>query len=126
MHYQRLRDHGSLDAPTHYRWTGDEASYGAVHLRLRAERGLPGDFVCDCGARAQHWAFMRDDRPAMYSDGGRPYSTDLSRYKAMCVTCHRRMDAEATRTRGCSVAGCDGEHKARGMCNRHYRQALKG
>ena len=126
MHYQRLSDHGSLEVPAHYRWTGDDASYNAVHLRLRIQRGKPGEHQCQCGTRAEQWAFIRGVGPVMHDDEGRPYSTDLSRYEAMCRTCHRRMDADATRTLGCSVPGCDGEHKARGMCNRHYRQALKG
>ena len=126
MHHQRLSDHGSLDRPAHPKWTGDDASYNAVHLRLRVQRGKPGEHLCQCGARAEQWAFIRGDGPVKYDDEGRPYSTDLSRYEPMCLTCHRRMDADATRTLGCSVLGCDGEHKARGMCNRHYRQALKG
>ena len=127
MHYQRLQDHGSTDAPAHHRWTGDAATYTAVHLRLRAQRGPAKDSTCPCGAPAEHWAYVRGgDQSIRYDEQGRPYSTDLSRYAALCRTCHRRMDADATRTWGCSVDGCDGEHKSRGMCNRHYRQALKG
>lgn len=31
-----------------------------------------------------------------------------------------------TGRRLCQVLGCDDAHKARGMCNRHYRQWLRG
>ena len=122
-HYQRLRKYGTLDLPERE----GSATYNAVHLRLRAQRDAAKDSTCPCGAAAEHWAYVRgDDQSVRYDNEGRPYSTDLSRYEALCRTCHRRMDAEATRTHGCSVPGCDGTHKARGMCNRHYRQALKG
>ena len=122
-HYQRLRKYGTLDLPERE----GSATYNAVHLRLRAQRGAAKDSTCPCGAAAEHWAYVRgDDQSVRYDEQGRPYSTDLSRYEALCRTCHRRMDAEATRTHGCSVPGCDGTHKARGMCNRHYRQALMG
>lgn len=122
-HYQRLRKYGTLDLPSRE----GSATYNAVHLRLRAQRGAAKDSTCPCGAAAEHWAYVRgDDQSVRYDEQGRPYSTDLSRYEVLCRTCHCRMDAEATRTYGCSVPGCDGTHKARGMCNRHYRQALKG
>ena len=122
-HYQRLRKYGTLDLPERE----GSATYNAVHLRLRAQRGAAKDSTCPCGAAAEHWAYVRgDDQSVRYDERGRPYSIDLSRYVALCRTCHRRMDAEATRTHGCSVPGCDGTHKARGMCNRHYMQALKG
>jgi len=126
LHYRRMREYGSLDVPEHPAWVS-EPTYTAVHLRIRAQRGPAKDNTCGCGLPAEHWAYVRgDDQSVRYNEQGRPYSTDLSRYVALCVTCHRRMDAEATRTRGCSVDGCGGEHKSRGMCNRHYRQSLKG
>jgi hypothetical protein len=125
LHYRRVRDYGSLDVPEHPRWRSNP-TYNAVHFRLRAERGRPSWHVCECGAQAQQWAYVRgDDQLLKIDDKGRPYSTDLSRYQAMCVTCHRRMDAEATRTQGCSVIGCEGGHKALGLCSKHYQAARK-
>ena len=121
-HYQRLRKYGTLDLPERE----GAATYNAVHLRIRAQRGAAKDSTCPCGAAAEHWAYVRgDDQSVRYDEQGRPYSTDLSRYEALCRTCHRRMDAEATRTPGCSVPGCDGTHKARGMCSKHYQAARK-
>ena len=121
-HYQRLRKYGTLDLPERE----GAATYNAVHLRIRAQRGPAKDNTCPCGAAAEHWAYVRgDDQSVRYDNEGRPYSTDLSRYEALCRTCHRRMDAEATRTHGCSVPGCDGTHKARGMCSKHYQAARK-
>lgn len=125
-HYQRWRKHGdALAAPTPYQWTGDEASYGAVHFRLRKSRGKASALSCvRCGSPAEHWSYDHSDPRQKIDPGGRPYSTDLSRYRPMCAACHRQMDAERTRAVGCSVEGCDGPHKARGMCNRHYRRWL--
>ena len=121
-HYQRLRKYGTLDLPERE----GSATYNAVHLRIRAQRGPAKDNTCPCGAAAEHWAYVRgDDQSVRYDERGRPYSIDLSRYVALCRTCHRRMDAEATRTRGCSVDGCEGEHKSRGMCSKHYQAARK-
>ena len=121
-HYQRLRKYGTLDLPERE----GAATYNAVHLRIRAQRGPAKDNTCPCGAAAEHWAYVRgDDQSVRYDERGRPYSIDLSRYVALCRTCHRRMDAEATRTRGCSVDGCEGEHKSRGMCSKHYQAARK-
>lgn len=121
-HYQRLRKYGTLDLPERE----GSATYNAVHLRLRAQRGAAKDSTCPCGAAAEHWAYVRgDDQSVRYDEQGRPYSTDLSRYEALCRTCHRRMDAEATRTHRCSVPGCDGTHKARGLCSKHYQAARK-
>ena len=127
LHHRRMRDFGSYyEVLLLAQWVGDEATYNAVHLRLRAQRGAAKDSTCPCGAAAEHWAYVRgDDQSVRYDERGRPYSIDLSRYVALCRTCHRRMDAEATRTRGCSVDGCEGEHKSRGMCSKHYQAARK-
>lgn len=126
-HLQRFRKRGTVDLPHDRgrRWTGDDATYAAVHIRLRLERGPAKAQTCvTCGAPAQHWAFDHDTADVMYDPRGLPYTTDLDRYQPMCQPCHRRMDADRTRRRGCTVEGCGGAHKARGMCDVHYRRSL--
>lgn len=90
-HYYRWRRQGSPlvvgmgGAPRERNasWTGDEATYHAVHKRLAAERGAASDYTCElCDNEAEEWAF---DEPT-------GYSTDLSRYRPLCVPCHRRAD----------------------------------
>lgn len=129
-HYQRLRKTGAANTPIAehgHQWTGDGATYGAVHLRLRDAFGPAKLRDCQhCGQRADHWAYDHGDPDARTEPRRRlPYSVNLDHYIALCKTCHRRMDAKITRTDVCSVPGCGGPHKARGMCNRHYRRALQ-
>jgi len=67
---------------------GDTVGIGAVHARLRTERGTPS--VCKhCGtttARRYDWAFTGDD----HQNGG--FSLDLNDYIRLCRSCHLRFD----------------------------------
>lgn len=96
-HILRLRRHGSTDArpqheTDHPRWSGDNASYSAVHQRVRKAKGPASDHRCvDCGGRAEHWSYTQDDPNEMQSTFG-AYSTDAARYVPRCVRCHKRFD----------------------------------
>lgn len=129
-HLQRERKTGSATTPLPEHgptWTGNEATYGAVHLRLRERRGRASTHQCaKCGVQAEQWAYDHSDPSPKFNERDQPYSTDLTRYLPLCKVCHRRMDAERTRTQGCSILGCEAPHKARGFCNKHYRRALAG
>jgi len=66
-------------------WLGDEAKYQALHLRVEAARGKPQQ--CDrCGtndpALRYEWANLTGDY------------ADIDDYQRMCVSCHRRYDAQ--------------------------------
>lgn len=67
-----------------------EATYTAVHKRLRKERGTPS--LCEhCGtttARKFEWAYTGTDR----GTGRFAFSTDLSQYIRLCTPCHYRFD----------------------------------
>ncbi len=70
-------------------WTGDNASYTAIHLRLRKERGPAKECIFGCGHSRYQWAHNFDGE-----------SADLEEYVAMCTICHARFDAaiKATNT----------------------------
>lgn len=125
-HLQRLRSTGDPLTPLPERgptWTGDNATYNAVHLRLRIARGPAANLPCaHCGGTADHWAYDHAEPNERRDEKGRPYSTDLARYLPLCKTCHRRFDVEhMTRTRGCSIEGCERPHKAKTLCSAHYQ-----
>lgn len=66
-------------------WKGDAAGYQALHLRVEAARGKPSH--CErCGltdpATRYEWANLTG------------HYSDISDYERMCVSCHRRFDAE--------------------------------
>lgn len=107
MHYTRVYRHGSPDVrlpphavkgPQHPWWKGDEVSYAGVHRRLRIERGHPQH--CDhCGSEAKqtyHWALDRSRARTVRHDevAGLPFSTDLTAYVRLCVSCHKQFDLE--------------------------------
>lgn len=92
--------HGNLRGAALPQWTGDAASYQAVHSRLRSYRGRAKDQTCACGEPATGWAYDHADPNHKVSETGAPYSTDLARYVALCASCHRLMDtAQAGKSR---------------------------
>lgn len=106
MHYQRWRRHGSADVVAkggaslaledNPNWSGDAATYQAVHLRLRHQRGPARNHPCiDCGKTARHWAYDNSGIAEQCAPRGWRYSTDLTRYEPRCVPCHRRHDDAA-------------------------------
>lgn len=107
LHAGRLRKHGDPlkviaheerqipTGPAHPGWTGDNATYSAVHQRLQRVRGRARQHRCvDCGERAAHWSLDRSARQVLQSAEG-PYSTDLAMYAPRCVPCHKRYDLAA-------------------------------
>ncbi len=106
-HYLRLRTHGDpahVSAPPsgaeHPSWSGEAATYDAMHGRVRAAKGSASNYECvRCTARARHWAYDHSDpneRRELVRGGPRPvpYSLDVERYQPMCVPCHKRMDLD--------------------------------
>lgn len=102
-HHSRVRRHGSPDvvlAPRvvsgedHAWWTGDDATYDAMHQRVRKARGRAAERVCECGEPARQWSYDRADPDERQSECG-PYSLDVEHYVARCVPCHKRFDLAA-------------------------------
>ena len=128
-HYLRWRNTGDplTPLPAHgANWTGDDATYAAVHGRLRAVRGPASAHKCtSCERMAHHWAYDGSEIAPKTGPRGQPYTTDLSKYVPMCGSCHRIMDAPRTKASGCKVVGCTRAHKARGLCDKHYLAARR-
>lgn len=93
MHHERVRKHGSTDVRLRAHWTGDGATYDAVHQRLRAQRGPARTHACaDCGGTARQWSYQRTGGPGHRESETGPYSVDLDDYAARCVPCHKKFD----------------------------------
>ncbi len=111
MHYNRWQSHGDPETRRNWagnlpgpqrgasnpRWVGAAAGYVGVHMRLR-RRGVARLNLCHgCGeARAENWAYDHSCPDEMTGKSrGRdvPYSTDLSRYMPLCLSCHSLVDA---------------------------------
>lgn len=66
--------------------------YGAMHCRLRTDRGRAADYLCiDCGEWAAQWSYDHAD-PDGLMDGSLPYSLKSSHYDPRCVPCHKLFD----------------------------------
>ncbi len=111
MHYQRLRNNGSpfivrtgggsLPAERNPNWSGDNASYAAIHIRLRRWRGSAKDHNCvDCVARAREWSYDHSDPDELVDSKYGRYSTDLDHYEPRCTSCHRLFDNAARTATG--------------------------
>ena len=105
-HRMRMRQYGTLELvgrPTgrdNWMWSGDEASYRAVHGRLRKQRGRAQEHTCvGCGDQAKQWSYTHDCPNEKQSDEG-PYSVDLGRYQPMCVPCHKAFDLRKIHSAG--------------------------
>lgn len=110
MHDTRRRRHGdpTVWVPPHKRkvprgeasphWTGDDASYSAMHQRVKKARGKARDHECACGAPAAHWSYQHGHPSERIGDTGNgtiaAYGTDIWAYRAMCVSCHKKYDLE--------------------------------
>lgn len=78
------------DASPH--WKGLEASYSAIHIRLRKLNGKASSHSCvDCHAAAQHWSYDMKD-PNEIVEGILAYSLDPAHYAPRCVSCHKVYD----------------------------------
>lgn len=74
-------------------WTGNDATYGAVHQRVKKAFGVPSLHHCvDCGRQAQHWSYDHTDPNQKHDPERGPYSPDITRYQPRCVRCHKRFD----------------------------------
>lgn len=76
-------------------WTGDAATSGGVHQRIKKLRGSARHWCCsDCSCPAAHWSYDHSDPDEKIDPVRGPYSLDLDRYQPRCVRCHKRFDMD--------------------------------
>lgn len=108
LHDTRRRRHGDPTVMVHQRdrnlprgdrnanWTGDAATYSAVHQRVKKVRGAASEHRCKCDATARQWAYQHGDPNErigpMHNGELAPYSTNIQAYEPMCVPCHKKYD----------------------------------
>ena len=104
-HYQRWRKHGdptvvakggaSMPGESNPNWSED-ASYNAVHIRLRHLRGNARAHACvDCERTAAHWSYDNSDPDERTDPTAGRYSVDPAHYSPRCVPCHSAFDRRA-------------------------------
>lgn len=81
------------DSPS---WVGDDVTYAGMHNRLRVQLGLAKNRLCSCGRQARDWAYDHQDTDERQSARG-PFSAKFEHYRALCRSCHRRLDAASAR-----------------------------
>lgn len=91
-HWERVRKYGDPAVVKRANWTGDHATYNAVHQRLILMFGRASTHSCACGSPARQWAYQHTDPDEKRHPSGYPYSTDVHHYKPMCVSCHKTLD----------------------------------
>lgn len=90
-----LRGPNIMRGPDNPHWTGDDATYSALHQRVKKERGRPSQHQCvDCGRQAQHWSYNHEDPNEKFEEGKGAYSLDIYCYDTRCVSCHKQFDLE--------------------------------
>lgn len=99
-HYLRSRRRGPLEhsrpaGSDSHTWKDTDIGVQAAHDRVVKERGAASLYECaapQCGAVAGEWALIPDR--ATHSDmrTRRHYSTDVSDYVQLCLSCHRSTD----------------------------------
>jgi hypothetical protein len=94
-HYERQRRHGD---PTVVLTTRhDDIGYGAMHDRLRRERGGAANRPCaHCGTQAAQWAYDHLDPNERVGDKGLTYSVETAHYLPLCLPCHWQFDRAST------------------------------
>lgn len=98
-HETRMRRHGDphtvkynvMSGSANPGWKSDDVCYGTAHQRVYRTRGRASEHKCSCGADAQQWSYTHDCPREKQSDLG-PFSPDPSRYRPMCVPCHKKSD----------------------------------
>ena len=97
-HGQQLKNFGKLSpiwGPGSNRWLDIESlDYDYAHDRVVRARGSASTHECDqCGdVAAQDWAYDHCDVRQLTDERGRHYSSDITRYRPMCRSCHKRFD----------------------------------
>jgi hypothetical protein len=100
-HYQRVKKYGTPAAPPprktgpdNPRWlAGISITYATAHKRVHKARGRAKDHTCaECPKVAAHWSYDHSDPNEARDHRGMAYSADISRYRPLCISCHKKFD----------------------------------
>ncbi len=73
--------------------------YGAMHGRVRAERGPACDQTClHCSNPAQDWAYDHNDPDERTESALGVFSLDIMHYIPLCCKCHAKFDRRGYKT----------------------------
>lgn len=76
-------------------WRGSNASYTAVHLRLKVLSGPASDHECvDCGKVADDWSYQNQCEEERRELNRGKYCTHVEHYRPRCRPCHHAFDRE--------------------------------
>lgn len=96
-HLPRLRVAAKRDqrGERNHMWKGTDANYQAMHVRVQSARGKADHCeLCDDGTKFE-WANVSGDY------------ADVDDYMALCLSCHRHLDAARRRYLGAPTKGGD-------------------
>lgn len=94
------RSCGCLQRESRHKLRTETPGYGAMHGRVRSQRGSAETYRCvECAGPAKTWAYDHSD-PNEIAHGVNAgagvyviyFSRDVGRYQPMCVPCHKVMD----------------------------------
>jgi hypothetical protein len=90
-----------LRGPEHPKWSS-RPTYTAAHQRVKAASGSASLRTCvDCGGKAEHWAYDRQDPDELsgvdYHGSHLTYSGKPQHYQPKCRRCHLGGDAARRR-----------------------------
>jgi len=102
-HYESWR--ASLrTGPSRADWTGAQPTYRAMHKRVERARGKASTHQCaSCPDPARQWSYDETDpAPIEGTENGSTvrWSTDVERYRPLCLSCHKRTDNRVRRDEG--------------------------
>jgi len=109
------------------RWLGMDASYGAKHAWLVRHHGKP-ERCADCGIQGKDTGSIRKVWNIQWANISGKYFRDISDYRPLCISCHRKYDAKDRCKQGhlrskenTSFRRIDGQRFCK-LCNRRYQR----
>ena len=91
-HYNQSK--GYVSAPKTAVPKDKVVGYRAAHIRVSNAKGKASTYQCVCGKPAREWALDPQAVHTYEDEQGRVWSLNVDDYKAMCSSCHRKLDKQ--------------------------------